>query len=128
MNKIYILSRTTVAIIFIYHGLVPKLIFENSHEILMNNALVPFLPEKSALFISGIAEIIYGIFILVFFASKQLMYPAIIFSVLATLILLFVLPNLFQNAFNPFSINLSLLVLCVINVMSQTETESLSNN
>ena len=127
MHKVYILSRITIAIIFIYHGLVPKIIFANAHEILMNNALIPFLSEKFTLYISGIVEIVYGVVILVFFASKQLIYPAIVFLILSTLMLLAVLPNLFQNAFNPFSINLSLLVLCVINIISQTKTESASN-
>jgi len=125
MKEIYLISRWTIAIIFIYHGLVPKLLYGHHQEILMNDTLIPFLSEQLALKLSGVLEIVYGALILVWYHSKKVLVPAIAFSIMVSLALLFVLPELYQNAFNPFSINLSLLVLCVINVMSNGKNRSI---
>jgi uncharacterized membrane protein YphA (DoxX/SURF4 family) len=118
MFTIYTISRVSLAIVFLYHGLVPKLLFANEQEILMNSTLMPFVGESAALLYSGIAEVLYGILLLVFFRNRFLLYPALFFSVAVTIPLLITLPSLFQNAFNPFSINLSVLALAWINKLS----------
>lgn len=112
----YFITRISVSLIFLYHGLVPKLIYKNSQEILMNNTLIPFMSEGSALFYSGLFEVLYSIALIVFYRSKIIMYPTIVFSIMVTLALLVKLPHLFQNAFNPFSINFSILILAILNI------------
>ena len=104
--------------IFFYHGLVPKILFGNAQEIMMNEAFMPFVAEKVALYASGVLEILYAILLLVFYRNKWLVVPAMVFPVVATVAIFFALPALFENAFNPFSTNLSVLVLAVINFKS----------
>lgn len=117
---IYKLSRWSIAVIFFYHGLVPKILFENSQEVLMNETLMPMVSKKFALISSGVLEILYGILLIVLFKSKWLIYPALIFGSLITFVLLMTLPEMFKNAFNPFSINFALCVLCLINIKTHS--------
>ena len=121
MKNIYAISRISIAVIFLYHGVVPKLLFANSQEVMMNEALMPFVPEKVALISSGVAEVIYAVLLIVFYRSKKLLYPAIGFATLVTPALLITVPELFKNAFNPFSINLALVCLCVINLKASAD-------
>jgi len=116
---IYFITRISVSIIFLYHGLVPKLIFKSPQEVLMNDVLMPFVSKEGALLYTGIAEVVYSIALLVFYRSKLLMYPTMVFAVVGTLLLSVTLPDLFKDAFNPFSINLSIFTLALLNVLSQ---------
>jgi len=112
------ISRLTLVFIWFYHGLVPKIIFANEQEVLMNATFLPFLSKEFTLLTSGVIELVYAVLLLVFFRSKVLLYPAIGFSVVATLAILIKIPELFENAFNPFSTNLSVLCLCLINLLA----------
>ena len=82
----------------------------------MNNTFIPFMSESSALFYSGLFEVVYSIALIVFYRSKILMYPTIVFSITVTLALMVKLPHLFQNAFNPLTINFSILILAILNI------------
>jgi len=112
------ISRLTLVFIWFYHGLVPKIIFANEQEVLMNATFLPFLSKEFTLLTSGVIELVYAVLLLVFFRSKVLLYPAIGFSVVATLAILIKIPELFENAFNPFSTNLSVLSLSLINLLA----------
>ena len=124
IDMFYFLSRLSISMIFFYHGLVPKILFGNAQEIMMNDAFMPFVAEKVALYASGVLEILYAILLLVFFRNKWLVVPAMVFPVVATVAIFFALPALFENAFNPFSTNLSVLVLAFINFKSCSEKQT----
>ena len=108
------LPRITLAIIFLYHGLVPKLLFKSEQEVLMNDTFMPFIEKNTALIGSGIAEIIYAVLILILWRSKTIFYPALLFSAAVTVALIIKLPELFIHAFNPFTLNLSVFILAVL--------------
>jgi hypothetical protein len=112
------ISRYSLAAIFFYHGLVPKLLFKSEQEVLMNNAFLPFMEKDFALISSGIAEIIYALALVIFATNKKLLYPAMAFSILATIAIIIQLPQLMTHAFNPFSINLAVFSLALINLKS----------
>ena len=116
MTKSYHISRITLAMIWLYHGLVPKLLFASRQEIEMNEKLLPFLTEKQALWGSGIAEVLLALAYIIFYRSKWLNFPMITFATLATLSLIFTHSHFFTLAFNPFSINLAVVSLAWINV------------
>jgi hypothetical protein len=116
-------SRYSLAAIFFYHGLVPKLLFKSEQEVLMNNAFMPFMEKNFALISSGVAEIIYAIALVAFASNKKLLYPAMAFSVLATIAIIVQLPQLMTHAFNPFSINLAVFSLALINLKSLNQAK-----
>ena len=116
MKLIYAISRFSLAAIFFYHGLVPKLIYKNGHEVRMNNTLLPFVEENIALYATGIAEIVFAVLIIAFYKTRELNYICIAFACIATTVLAVWLPDLFQYAFNPFSTNLAVIALATINL------------
>lgn len=115
LKQINTLTRLTLVFIWIYHGLIPKLLFKNSQEVMMNDAFMPFVEENFALMSSGIMECIYGLALLFLFKNKWLLLPAMIFSQIATISIVIKLPELLVNAFNPTTLNLAVLVLAWIN-------------
>jgi len=116
LHKVYHISRIALFLIWLHHGLVPKLLFKDQQEIAMNDLLIPFLSQEQALLYTGLAEVIYAALILIFYKSRTLLIPSILFSSLVTFVLIFTFPLLFTQAFNPFSINISVLSLSVINI------------
>lgn len=124
MREIYLITRVSIAIIFFYHGLIPKILFGSPQEILMNEALLPMLSEQMALQLSGWAEIAFAVLILVYFNSRWQIYLVLLFSCGITVTLLFTLPSLFIDAFNPFTINMSLFVLALLNLKSHRIPDS----
>ena len=118
------ISRVSLILIWFYHGLVPKILFKSPQEILLNSAFMPFLEENFTLMAFGIIEIIYAILLIIFFRSKILLYPAIFFAAVATIAILFKLPEFFTYAFNPFSINLSVCALSIINIISINQNKT----
>lgn len=119
--SVYKLSRYSIAAIWLWHGLMPKLIFASSQEVEMNEKLMPFVSEKMALVGSGLAEVILGVLYVVLYKEKRLNYISIAFPTIATFTLLFTHFHFFKLAFNPFSINLALAVLAWINILAWKE-------
>jgi len=117
------ISRYSLAIIFFYHGLVPKILYKSEQEVSMNNAFLPFLEKNFALISSGIAEVVYALCLVIFQKNKYLLFPAMGFSVLATIAIFVKLPELMTHAFNPFSINLAVFSFALINLKSLNENK-----
>jgi uncharacterized membrane protein YphA (DoxX/SURF4 family) len=118
MNRIYTLSRWTLAAIFFYHGLVPKILARDASEVLMNTKFMPFVEQNLALRSSGALEILFALALLFCFHWRLLNYAVIGFAIMATLAILAVLPELLTGAFNPVSTNLSIASLSLINLLS----------
>lgn len=107
-----LLARYTLGFIFIYHGLIPKIIFLSQTELAMNraHAFLNIAPERIALF-GGIAEIGLGLLIILL---RRQVWP-IGLAMLGLLVLLLdvavMMPHLLVEAFNPVTINIAGLVL-----------------
>ena len=121
-----VIPRITLAIIWLWHGLIPKLIFRSEQEVLMNDTFMPFIEKNTALISSGIMEIIYAILILIFWRSKSVIYPSILFSIGATAAIIVKLPHLMTDAFNPITLNLAVLSfsLLAIHFTPESKTDS----
>lgn len=111
----YRIARCTVAFIWIYHGLVPKLFGPHSDELAMITAVG--LTNNQAIgvsYLGGIGEIIFGFVLLLFWKSR---WPLLLsaFSMVGLLIfVVFAQPHLALGAFNPVSTNLSACALSVL--------------
>lgn len=102
--------------IWIYHGLIPKIVYAHPEEIFMLQSLIPFT-EKQAYMVTlliGIAEICYGI-LLIFYAHKRRLFAIqmIAFPLLAASAL-FANIEYFGHPFSPLTFNLALVVLSII--------------
>lgn len=118
LARIAWLARLALALVFIWHGLVPKILWLSPDEVAMIAA--HGLPEH-ALFappliatVGGIAEILLGIVLL---TLRRQRWPLLLAGVVLLMLLLDVAlfsPHLLLQAFNPLSTNLAALALCAV--------------
>lgn len=112
------LARLALAAVFIWHGLVPKILWLSPDEVAMIEAhglpehplFAPYLIAA----VGGVAEILLGILLLL---VRRQRWPLLVAGALLLMLLLDVAllsPHLLIQAFNPLSTNLAALVLCAV--------------
>lgn len=108
------LANLTLAIIWIYHGVFPKVLFPHSGEFQFLQKVKVFSGhEVTALFCFGMMEITFGL-LLLFWQTKYTHYLNILALIgLAAGTLLFD-PFAFVKPFDPFTLNLAMIILSVI--------------
>ena len=112
------LARLALALVFIWHGLAPKILWLSPDEVAMIAAHgLPdhplFAPQLVAA-VGGIAEIILGILLL---TVRRQRWPLLVAGAVLLVLLLDVAllsPHLLIQAFNPLSTNLAALALCAV--------------
>ena len=108
-------ARYILGLSWIYHGLFPKLITVSSLEEKLTASLgfsekASFLITKSA----GLAEIIIGLAILVYYKNKHLLIANICALVALCLLVAVKMPVLLIEAFNPVTTNFALIGLSYV--------------
>lgn len=113
------IARLGLAVVFFYHGLVPKLLFLSPEEVRMIEAHDWPLSTLRVAQAAGAAEIVLALCILLLRRSRWPLWLAA-FSLLALLVdvALFV-PELLRGAFNPVSTNVAALALCAIALLGE---------
>lgn len=106
------ICRFSLAGIWIYQGLVPKLLGPHADEITMNQSIQPFWlsPEQIA-FYAGVGEVLFGVLLFVCYRKKWV-YRLTIFAMLGLFLAALVLtPQFVTSAFNAFTLNLACFAL-----------------
>lgn len=115
------LARWGLALLFFYHGLVPKLLWLSADERLMI-AAHGLAPVERVATLAGLAEIVLAVILLVVRRSR---WPLVLAAALLAGLLLDVAlftPSLLVQAFNPLSTNLLALCLCLVGWWSEAPT------
>ena len=106
--------RWMLALVFIYHGLVPKLLFLSPVEVQMVEAAGLGLDARVVSPLAGLAEVVLGLVILFGWLGRWPVLAAAAGLVgLLGYVALFA-PMLLIGAFNPVTSNLPPLLLCVL--------------
>lgn len=108
------IARLALGVVFLYHGLVPKLLFLSPDEVRMIEAHDWPLSTLRIAQAAGAAEVVLGLAILLLRRSRWPLWLAS--GALLALLLdvaLFV-PELLLGAFNPVTTNIAALALCLI--------------
>ena len=115
LQKAVTTIHITLAILWIYQGLVPKLIYRVIEEQIFWGAL-GFSEFLGLILIrlSGIVEIIFGILFIVLIKSKIIHYLNIVAMILFSLIVFILYPHHYAAAFNPFVMNFAMAMLSVV--------------
>jgi len=108
------IARLALGVVFLYHGLVPKLLFLSPDEVRMIEAHDWPLSTLRIAQVAGVAEVVLGLAILLLRRSRWPLWLAAA-ALLALLVdvALFV-PQLLLGAFNPVTTNIAALALCLI--------------
>tara|TARA_B100002003_G_C13952295_1_gene461651 strand:- start:117 stop:506 length:390 start_codon:yes stop_codon:yes gene_type:complete len=116
--------RWMLALVFIYHGLVPKLLFLSPVEVQMVEAAGLGLDARVVSPLAGLAEVVLGLVILFGWLGR---WPVLAAGLGLVGLLAYVAvftPMLLIEAFNPVSTNLPALLLCVLIFRLEQSAES----
>lgn len=119
-----LVARIGLAIVFLYHGLVPKILFLSETEILMIKAHGAQLPIEKIALAAGIMEIFIGLAILLFPRSAWPVRIALASLIVLLLDVAIFSPALLIQAFNPVSTNIGAIALCIIALNRRDHAES----
>lgn len=114
--------NVVLTILWIYQGLVPKIIYHTIEEQRFWQYLgIDELPMLFLIKVSGYIEIIFGLLFLIFRHSKILHVFNILGLIALTIVVAVIYPLYFTASFNPFVMNLAMIGLSVvaIQLMSQ---------
>lgn len=125
---VYSLSRLTVALVWLYHGLIPKLIYRNPDELRMLRdagiANSHLLVVMSSL---GFIEVCVALILIIFWKSRWPLWLTLIAMVSAILAVGIMSPSFLTAAFNPLTLNLAVAALAVIGLLTGTNLPTASN-
>ncbi len=114
-SLIHSLARISIAFIWLYQGLVPKLLFTQRDElVMMHEAGIAAGSISQAVQLFGIAEIVFGIAMLVMWRRRWLFLINVGLMVLATLAIILNSSEYVVMAFNPVTLNLAVIAFAVI--------------
>lgn len=122
-----LLVNLTLGIIWIYQGLIPKILFTDTGEIeILRQSGLFNGNEENILTIIGIAEIAFGV-ALIFIHRKVIQYLNILGLCLLTVGAIFSDLMIFTLPFNPFSLNISMIALSIIAILNFSNLPKASN-
>lgn len=119
----YKISRLSIVFIWLYHGLVPKIIFRSSQELeLINRGLDN--PENPYIFLylSGVGEIVAGLIVLLLWEKKWPIQATIVAMTILLIGAFVTWPQSTVEAFNPVTLNVAVIALCFVNLNSSPLT------
>ena len=122
LARIRHLCNLTVAGIWLYQGIVPKLLGPHADEIAMSAAFsIPAAFQATVSHAAGVGEVLLGLCILAF---PRRAWPQLVSAVVTAGLLAFVAlyaPRYLVGAFNPVVMNTASIVLSVVAVMALRE-------
>ncbi len=122
---IHFLCRITVAMVWLYQGLIPKLIASHPDELVMlADAGIAETTAPTVLVIAGAAEVALGVMVLVFFGHRWPLALTAGLMIPATLVVAINSPQFLLAAFNPVSLNWLLAVISVIGLVMKKDLPS----
>jgi hypothetical protein len=125
---LHTLTRLTLAFMWIYQGLVPKLLFRDSGELsILQHSHLFHGREGFVLSLVGAGEILFGLALVCFWRSRGLLALNIAALVVLAGGALFSQPALFVAPFNPVVLNLSMAILAVVGLMVDRDLPTARN-
>ncbi len=112
---IYSLARSTVAFIWFYHGLVPKLIRHDAAELdLLSRVVTSPNWLMTAVNVVGWAEILFALVLIIFWRHRWPLWVTLVFMLLGIPAVAISAPGYLGAAFNPLTLNLAVAALSAV--------------
>lgn len=124
-SLIHALARLSIALIWLYQGLIPKLLFLHHDELtLMAGAGVPLDQVTFAVRVFGLVEIGFALLLLGMWGRRWLLLVNIPLMLLALLGVGLTSPAYLVAAFNPVTLNLAVIILSLIGFLVSADLPS----
>jgi DoxX-like family len=115
---IYGLTRMTLAFIWFYHGIVPKLLYRSADELrMLRDTGVPESYVVNGTLAFGWLEVGIALMMLIFWRARWPLWMTIAAMCAATIGVGIYSPDYFHNAFNPLTLNLAVAALAVCGLL-----------
>jgi len=115
LSAVHAIARVTLALVFLWHGLVPKLLFRHADELaLLRDSGLSEASAGRILTIVGVAEVVFGVALLLAWRVCALLLLATGVMLAITPGILIGSPRFIPAAFTPVTLNLSVAVLGII--------------
>jgi len=119
LKQINTISKFTLAFVFLYHGLVPKMLWLDSTEILLVELHNLSFKTELVSLLGGIFEVFLA-FLIVFYKKSLLpIYLGMVLFIVLLIDVSIMQPSLLIKAFNPLTMNVMGLFLCIITILSK---------
>jgi len=116
---IYALSRGTVAFIWFYHGLVPKLLYHDRIELdLLSRIGTQAASLRAAATIAGWGEVLFALLLMLLWRRRWPLWLTLALMLTGIPIVAATSPSYLTAAFNPLTLNLGIAVLALIAIIS----------
>ncbi|QRY81818.1 DoxX family protein [Pseudomonas sp. PDNC002] len=115
------IARLALGVVFLYHGLVPKLLFLSPDEVRMIEAHGWPLSTQRIAEVAGATEIVLALAILLLRRSRWPLWLAAAALVGLLVDVALFAPELLLGAFNPVSTNIAALALCAIALLGERD-------
>jgi uncharacterized membrane protein YphA (DoxX/SURF4 family) len=105
--RVYAVARSAVAFVFAWHGLVPKLIFEDQGE--LQPLLDAGFDAETALtvvHVAGWMEITFAVLLVVLWRARWPLWVVVVGMVTVAIATALTSPQMFRAAFQPLTLNL----------------------
>jgi uncharacterized membrane protein YphA (DoxX/SURF4 family) len=115
---VHVVARLALAAIFMYQGLVPKLVARHADELAMlGDAGFPADLQPMALAALGICELALAAVLLMAWCRRSPIWASLAAMIVATAAVGVHSPRFFAAAFNPFSLNVAVAALAAIDLL-----------
>ena len=122
---IHLVARGALAFVWLYQGLIPKLLNQHADELAMiQQAGVSVSMAPLAVQAIGWSEVFFGLAMLVLFHQRWLFLLTILLMIGATLAVAFNSPQFLVAAFNPISLNVLMVALAVVGLLASRHLPS----
>jgi hypothetical protein len=121
-------TRLTLVFIWLYHGIVPKLLYRSPDELrMLREAGVPAAWVPAAALTAGWLEIAIALMMLIFWRARWPMWATIALMFAAMIGVGWHSPDYFHAAFNPVTFNLAVAALAVCGLLVAGDLPSAKN-
>ena len=127
LTLVHAVARMAVAAVFLWHGLVPKLLFRHPDEaVMLTDAGVGAATAAVGVVAAGVGEILLATALIVFWRSRGWLWLVIVLMMVAIGSVGWYSPRFLTYAFNPVTLNGCVLALATIALISSRDLPSSS--
>jgi uncharacterized membrane protein YphA (DoxX/SURF4 family) len=126
-SLIHGLARVAIAFVWLYQGLVPKLLEQHADELAMlQQAGISATAAPQVAQLIGCCEVVFGVAMLLGFHQRWHFVVTVALMILATAAVALQSPQFLTAAFNPVSLNLLMIVLAIIGMIAARDLPTAS--
>jgi hypothetical protein len=123
LTAVHAVARVTLAIVFLWHGLVPKLLYRHPDELaLLRDSGLSASTAARMVMIVGVAEVVFGLALLAAWRVRALLLLAAGAMLAITPGILVGSPRFIPAAFTPVTLNLCVAALGIIGWIAAPRT------